>query len=71
MALARKPLFIAYYYNAWTHLLVPSPTPYDALSPPTWAGTLDFILAYSDELFSLKEFILLDLYRPSGGSKTS
>ena len=26
---------------------------YDALSPPSWAGTLNFTLAYTDELFSL------------------
>ena len=26
---------------------------YDALSPPVWAGTLNFTLAYTDELFSL------------------
>ena len=26
---------------------------YDALSPPTWAGTLNFTLAFTDELFSL------------------
>jgi multiple sugar transport system permease protein len=26
---------------------------YDALSPPRWAGTLNFILAYTDELFNL------------------
>ena len=26
---------------------------YDALSPPQWAGTLNFVLAYTDELFSL------------------
>ena len=26
---------------------------YDALSPPTWAGTLNFTLAYTDELFNL------------------
>ncbi len=26
---------------------------YDALSPPAWAGTLNFVLAYTDELFAL------------------
>lgn len=26
---------------------------YDALSPPRWVGTLNFILAYTDELFNL------------------
>ena len=26
---------------------------YDALSPPVWAGTLNFVLAYTDELFTL------------------
>ncbi|MDX1614017.1 MAG: sugar ABC transporter permease [Candidatus Promineifilaceae bacterium] len=26
---------------------------YDALSPPQWAGILNFVLAYTDELFSL------------------
>ncbi len=26
---------------------------YDALSPPVWAGTLNFVLAYTDELFLL------------------
>lgn len=26
---------------------------YDALSPPRWAGTLNFVLAYTDELFAL------------------
>ncbi len=26
---------------------------YDALSPPVWAGTLNFVLAYTDELFAL------------------
>jgi multiple sugar transport system permease protein len=26
---------------------------YDALSPPTWVGRLNFILAYTDELFNL------------------
>jgi multiple sugar transport system permease protein len=26
---------------------------YDALSPPTWVGTLNFTLAYTDELFKL------------------
>jgi multiple sugar transport system permease protein len=26
---------------------------YDTLSPPRWAGTLNFLLAYSDELFQL------------------
>ena len=26
---------------------------YDGLSPPAWAGTLNFVLAYTDELFAL------------------
>ena len=26
---------------------------FDALSPPVWAGTLNFVLAYTDELFAL------------------
>lgn len=26
---------------------------YDALSPPRWVGTLNFVLAYTDELFNL------------------
>jgi len=26
---------------------------YDALSPPVWAGTLNFVLAYTDELFAV------------------
>ncbi|MCA9978785.1 MAG: sugar ABC transporter permease, partial [Anaerolineales bacterium] len=26
---------------------------YDALSPPVWVGTLNFILAYTDELFTM------------------